>query len=197
MTSFVPLRAFVLSVCLLADALSYGRGITPEDYLKFEFVGSPVLSPDGRQVAFTLTRINEKANRRNTTIWVVPFDGSAPPRQLTNDTVSSANPQWSPDGGTLAFTSMRGEGARPQVWVLPMPGGEAQRLTTLKNGAMSYQWSQTGDRLVVVSKSGPSDKGGRPGVTSGTTPTSAISSTIQDGSTINGRIWGCSTLGRE
>ena len=137
----------------------WARGITPEDYLKFEFAGSPVLSPDGKQVAFTLTRINERANRRNTTIWVVPADGGAPPRQLTSDTASSSNPQWSPDGATLAFTSTRGEGAKAQLWLLPMSGGEAQRLTSLKNGATGFQWAPSGDRLVVVSKSGPSDKG--------------------------------------
>ena len=152
-------RALRLSLCLLAGFASWGRGITPEDYLKFEFVGSPVLSPDGRLVAYTLTRINEKTNRRNTTIWVVPFDGSAPARQLTSDTASSSSPQWSPDGLTLAFTSTRGEGARAQLWLLPMTGGEAQRLTSLKNGAMAYQWSPAGDLLVVVGKSGPSDKG--------------------------------------
>ena len=159
MPHFVPLRAVAVSLCVLVSAAAWGRGITPEDYMKFEFVGAPSLSPDGKQVVFTLTKINERANRRNTTIWVVPFDGSAPPRQLTSDTSSSTNPQWSPDGSTLAFTSSRGEAAKSQLWLLPMAGGEPQRLTNFKNGVMTYQWSPAGDRFAVVSKSGPSDKG--------------------------------------
>ena len=59
----------------------------------------------------------------------------------------------------LVLASTRGESARAQLWLLPMAGGEAQRLTNLKNGAMAYQWSPAGDRLIVVGKSGPSDKG--------------------------------------
>jgi dipeptidyl aminopeptidase/acylaminoacyl peptidase len=152
-------RTLVPLLFLMAVCVAWARGVTPEDYLRFESVGSPVLSPDGTEVVFTLTRINEKANRRNTTIWIVPFDGTAPPRQLTNDSASSSNPQWSADGKTLAFVSTRGEGAKAQVWLLAMAGGEPRVLTSLKNGVTSYQWSPSGDRLVVVSKTGPSDKG--------------------------------------
>jgi len=152
-------RTLVLTYFLIGAAAAFGRGVTPEDYLRFEFVGSPVLSPDGKQVVFTVTRINEKANRRSTTIWSVPADGSVPPRLLTSDTASSSNPQWSPDGMTLAFVSTRGEGSKAQIWLLPMSGGEPLRLTNLKNGVSAYQWSPSGNRLVAVSKTGPSDKG--------------------------------------
>ena len=46
-------------------------------------------------------------------------------------------------------------GAR--VRMLAFAGGEAQALTHLKNGASAFQWSPDGKRLVVVSRSGPSD----------------------------------------
>ena len=38
-----------------------------------------------------------------------------------------------------------------------MAGGEAKRITNLKNGVSSFQWSPDGNRLVVVSRIGPSD----------------------------------------
>ena len=41
-----------------AASLLLARGITPEDYLHFEFVGNPAISPDGKSVAFPLTKIN-------------------------------------------------------------------------------------------------------------------------------------------
>jgi dipeptidyl aminopeptidase/acylaminoacyl peptidase len=150
-------RTLVPLLALVTLSTTWARGVTPEDYLRFEFVGAPVLSPDGSSVAFTVTKINQKANRRNTTIWMVPFDASAPPRELTFDTSSSSNPQWSPDGKSLAFVSTRGEGAKAQVWLLSMSGGEPRRVTNLKNGVSVYHWSPTGDRLVAVSRSGPSD----------------------------------------
>ncbi len=145
-----------------AASLLLARGITPEDYLHFEFVGNPAISPDGKSVAFPLTKINEKLNRRMTAIWLVPYDGSAAPRPLTAETVSSSNPQWSPDGRTLAFLSTRGEAARAQIWLLSMEGGEPRPLTESKNGVASFQWSPQGDRFAVVSRTGPSDNGKSP-----------------------------------
>lgn len=38
-----------------------------------------------------------------------------------------------------------------------MNGGEARRLTNLKNGVSAFRWSPEGSRLVVVSRIGPSD----------------------------------------
>src|SRR4030095_12740925 len=71
------------------------------------------------------------------------------------------------DGQSLAFLSSRpGEAAtggsgqeqpRAQVYVLSMSGGEAKRVTNLKNGVTNFQWSPDSNRLVVVSRTGPSD----------------------------------------
>lgn len=38
-----------------------------------------------------------------------------------------------------------------------MNGGEARRITNLKNGVSTFRWSPDGTRLVVVSRTGPSD----------------------------------------
>lgn len=158
-------RYRLVLISMFATLVFAGRGITPEDYLRFEFVGAPVLSPDGRTVVFPLTKIDEKQNRRRTSLWIVPSDGSAPPRMLTADGSNASSPAFSPDGKTLAFLSARGEGpgARPQIWLLPMAGGgEARKLTDLKNGVATFKWSPQGDRFVVTSRTGPSDFGKSP-----------------------------------
>ena len=59
------------------------RGITPEDYFAFEFLGDPRLSPDGKLVAYVLTTIDQRQNRRQSQIWLAATDGSLAPRQLT------------------------------------------------------------------------------------------------------------------
>src|SRR5208282_4532995 len=41
------------------------RGVTPEDYLSFRFAGDPHLSPDGKVVAYVVTVIDQKKNRRD------------------------------------------------------------------------------------------------------------------------------------
>jgi dipeptidyl aminopeptidase/acylaminoacyl peptidase len=140
------------------------RGITPEDYLAFKFVGDPHISPDGKVVAYVLTTIDQKKNKRESSIWVVPADGSAGPRRLSAEGFSSNSPRWSSDGKTLAILSARapdattGETPKSQIYLLSIAGGgEAIALTKLKNGVQSYQWSPEGSRIVAVSTSGPMD----------------------------------------
>jgi len=141
------------------------RGVTPEDYFAFKFLGDPHLSPDGKLVVYVLTTIDKKKNRRESSIWVVPSDGSATPRRLSAEGFSSNSPRWAPYGKTLAFLSARAtepssnEKPKSQIYLLSMAGGgEALALTKLKNGVQTYQWSPEGSRLVVVSTSGPSDE---------------------------------------
>ena len=83
------------------------RGVTPEDYYSFEFVSDPRISPDGKLVAFVVTTIEQKQNRRHSSIWMVAADGSGRPWQFTTSPQSSNSPRWSPDGKSLAFLSSR------------------------------------------------------------------------------------------
>jgi dipeptidyl aminopeptidase/acylaminoacyl peptidase len=154
--------------CLLAfgTALQAAdrRGITPEDYFSFQFISDAHLSPDAKLVAYVVTTIDQKKNRRDSAIWLLPVDGSAVPRRLSAEGFSSNAPRWSPDGKTLAFLSTRSsesaasDAPKSQVYLLPVTaGGEALPLTKLKNGVQSFQWSPDSTRLVCVAPSGPSD----------------------------------------
>jgi dipeptidyl aminopeptidase/acylaminoacyl peptidase len=164
--------AVLACLCLTASntRAQARRGITPEDYFAFEFVSDPNLSPDGKYVAYVVTKIDRAQNRRNSSIWMVTTDGSRGPWQFTTSPQSSNSSRWSPDGKSLAFLSSRpaesgtsqgtappAEQPRNQVYLLPMNGGEARRITNLKNGVSLFRWSPDGTRFVVVSRLGPSD----------------------------------------
>jgi dipeptidyl aminopeptidase/acylaminoacyl peptidase len=155
------LGALVLAALPLAAQTT--RPATSDDYFNFKFVGDPELSPDGKLLAYTVTRIDRAANRRMTAIWLAPVDGSAPPRQLTASHLSSSAPRWRPDGRVLAFTGARpvpGDDAagRPQFYLLDLTGGEPRRLTSLPNGAIGCEWSPDGSRVLCLSRTGPSDR---------------------------------------
>ncbi len=127
------------------------RLMTPEDLLCFVFVGDPVISPDGSQVAFVRKHIGEK-NNYVTTIWRASADGKGAPQPLTTDggtgKAKDRSPRWSPDGSRLAFVREVEKG-RSQIAVLDLEaGGEARILTDLPEGAIGdVRWSPAGDRL--------------------------------------------------
>jgi dipeptidyl aminopeptidase/acylaminoacyl peptidase len=169
MTKHIRLVAAIALLAFAARALAQTRGVTAEDYYGFETLGDPHFSPDGATIAFVVTTIDQKQNRRRSEIWSVPADGSHEPIALTTAPQSSNNPRWSPDGKAIAFLSARpmpgdaaSDTARTQIWLLPLGGGEPQRVTSLLNGVSSFQWSPDGTRMVVVSRSGPSDAGKSP-----------------------------------
>lgn len=156
--------ACLVLALLVTSTFAQQRGITPEDYFAFEFLSDPHLSPDGKLVAYVVTKVDRAQNRRSSAIWMVAADGSRAPWQFTTNPQSASSPRWSPDGRSLAFISARPsadagpqEQPRPQVYVLSLDGGEARRVTNLKNGVSLFQWSPDGSRLVVVSRLGPSD----------------------------------------
>ena len=162
--SAVMATSFLLNWQAPASRAQSKRGITPEDYFSFKFISDPHLSPDGKLVAYVLTTIDQKKNRRESSIWLVAADGSAAPRRLSAENFSSNAPRWSPDGKTLAFLSARAsdgsstETPKAQIHLLSMTGGgEGLPLTRLKNAVQSYQWSPDGTRIVLVSASGPLD----------------------------------------
>src|SRR5678816_2349586 len=86
--------------------------ITPEDVLTIREVRELQISPDGKQVAFT---VREPADpkvpraRRTSNIWIVGTDGRESAHPLIPNLKNGASPRWSPDGQWLAFLSDRGE----------------------------------------------------------------------------------------
>lgn len=112
-------------------------------------VGSPVISPDGSTVAYTVreTLMEDEDSSFLTHIWVATTDGSMN-RQFTRGDDSASNPQFSPDGKYLAFTSSR-DGDN-QVYKMYLSGGEAQKITSAENGVSSFKWSPDGERIAYT-----------------------------------------------
>jgi dipeptidyl aminopeptidase/acylaminoacyl peptidase len=160
------LLVFVLTLGVAQDAAAQHRPIAVDDQFRLQDVGSPEISPDGEWIVYTVSATDVAADRRNSDLWKVKWDGSER-TQLTFSTENETAPRWSPDGKYISFLSSRPGPARGnQVWLLDRTGGEARQLTQFKGGVTSYEWSPDGKRLALVRRHGdesPESTDDRPG----------------------------------
>src|SRR4051812_36230248 len=85
--------------------------IALEQYLDWEEVQAPQLSPDGTQIVYTRRWVDKMNDRWESSVWVSNTDGSRA-RQL----VQGSDVKWSPDGKRIAYIA-RGEPAGQQIFV--------------------------------------------------------------------------------
>jgi dipeptidyl aminopeptidase/acylaminoacyl peptidase len=117
------------------------RPMTAEDLLRIQFVGDPQMSPDGSRILFSKKHIGEK-NKYITNLFTVDLNGFV--AQWTQGDSGAGHGRWSPDGQSIAFISGR-EGKQPQIFLLPVGGGEARKLTDLPEGSIAgFRWSPDG-----------------------------------------------------
>ena len=128
------------------------RTLTLDDIFAIERVTDARISPDGSRVAFVVTREYTEGEHSvpASSIWIVPFDGSAPARQFTASPHADSRPRWSPDGKALAFLSDREKADTSQVYIMPLSGGEARKLTDAKAGVSEFAWSLDGARIAYL-----------------------------------------------
>src|SRR5262245_57423570 len=96
-----------IALLVAGSVLAQTRGVTPEDYFAFESLSDPHFSPDGSVIAYVVTTVDQKQNRRHSAIWTVDANGPHQPVQMTTALQSSNGPRWSPDGKAIAFLSAR------------------------------------------------------------------------------------------
>jgi dipeptidyl aminopeptidase/acylaminoacyl peptidase len=122
-------------------------GPSIDDVINLKRVGSPAISPNGQQVAYTIRETNWDENAYETEIWIGDaVTGKS--RQLTNAKKSSSQPSFSPDGAWIGFISDR-DGKR-QVYRIAPAGGEAERLTSTEEGVNNFAWSRGGKEIAFT-----------------------------------------------
>ena len=84
----------------------------------------PQWSPDGTRLAFVSNRTGKEYDEnRNTDVWVISAEGG-PLTKISDHDESDNSPRWSPDGKTIAFTSVKlHDRDHPKIWLAPATGG--------------------------------------------------------------------------
>ena len=101
-------------------------------------VGSPMISPDGKTIAYT--HIGE--------IRLVQTDG-------TNDRTMAkgSQPAWSPDGRSIAYISSEVHGR--QVWVATATGESQNRLTATDEYIDRFEWAPDSQSIAFLARPRP------------------------------------------
>lgn len=153
-----PLLTFSLvlsaGAALANTAATTPAPLTVETMWALERLAPPALSPDGRHAVVPVTRFDVKDDRSFTDLWLVATDGSEQ-RPLTTHIANDNNPVFSPDGRWLAFIAQRDEDKAPQLYLLPMAGGEARRLTNVPTGVAVPKWFGDSKRIAFVTRVWP------------------------------------------
>jgi dipeptidyl aminopeptidase/acylaminoacyl peptidase len=120
----------------VCGCIPLASAVSPRQLVEVVDIGPPVVSPDGRLVAFRTEQASVERNTYDTAWYVQPFDGSAPARRVADggiplrDAAGTAVPMpatWSPDGRWIYYRAL--VGGRIDVWRAEADGSGAQPLT--------------------------------------------------------------------
>jgi dipeptidyl aminopeptidase/acylaminoacyl peptidase len=143
------LRCSVAVVCLALPMVVLAQGapavakhVTLETLTSTVRLGDPQISPDGKSVVVVVSRANLKEDRTDAELVLVDVATKAQ-RVLTQGKMGVGFPRWSPGGERLAFIAADAE-KKPEIFVLPMAGGDSVQLTHAEGGVQQFAWAPDG-----------------------------------------------------
>jgi dipeptidyl aminopeptidase/acylaminoacyl peptidase len=124
---------YVLSVlfCVSVGGYAQKKAFTIADLYKIHNVGAPVISPDGKYIAFTLTGYNLPKGKSMIDIYVMDTDGGNL-KQITKNGKGNENPLWTSDSKGLYYVSAVSE--TPQLYLYSFSNKQSRKITNFSMG---------------------------------------------------------------
>jgi dipeptidyl aminopeptidase/acylaminoacyl peptidase len=136
------------------------RPIQLDDLPKISSVSDPQISPDGKSIAFVVSRVNLEQDRSDRQLVLIDIATGAQ-HVLTYDRKGVGSPRWSPTGDRLAFEAVDTtmvKDPKLQLFILPLTGGEAKKITDTPEGVEQFAWRPNGQDIAYVTADEPENK---------------------------------------
>ena len=142
------LAASIATITLAITSVSLADNdahLTVADFLEFEQVNDPQISPDGSQVIYTRRWVDQQKDLWASSLWIMDADGSR--HRFLRD---GSNARWSPSGDRILFIA-NGDNDKPQIFVRWMNDeGAVSQVTRVDITPSSPEWSPDGSRIAFV-----------------------------------------------
>lgn len=143
--------AFALILGLTPLAALAGRPLEPADWYRFRAVSDLQIAPDGRAVAYLVTRYDRASDQSLRELWLADWDGRHAAARAHG--LSASEPRFSPDG-RLSYLAARAQDAPAQLWLLGRHGEKPRQLSHVSDEIDSYAWAPDGRHVVLVMRAG-------------------------------------------
>lgn len=141
--------------CLLAWSSAGAAAVFRlDDLQKIVALSDPQISPNGKDIALTVSTPDWKTDKYRIEIDLVDV-ASGTRRTLVRNRENLSSPRWSPDGTRLAFLAEDTKTGAVQIFVMPMNGGDAACVTSSKQGVDDYSWSPDGKSIAFITQDPP------------------------------------------
>ena len=145
-----------LAIAVLLVSISIVRAekrlLQPLDLLQLETLAASAVSPDGKWLVYAKSQLDWKKGRRTSNLFLVPITGGES-RQMTYGLEhDESDLDWTADSSAFFYLSNR-DGAKKQIYRMPVDGGEAIKLTDEKDDVRDFEPSRDGKWLVY--RTGP------------------------------------------
>jgi dipeptidyl aminopeptidase/acylaminoacyl peptidase len=133
----------ILTFLCISVPLTAAVPLTVERYLSWEGVSDPQISPDGKHVVYTHSRVNAQDDRVDELLWLMDSNG-----EKARPLVKGSQATWSPDGSRIAYVSEDPSGgSKICVLRLDVQPSMATRITQSDSTIKDIRWSPDGKWL--------------------------------------------------
>ncbi|MDP4197605.1 MAG: prolyl oligopeptidase family serine peptidase, partial [Bacteroidota bacterium] len=145
-TRLILIFSLLLTVsCIYAQK----KAFTLADLYRIKTVGGPILSPDGKTFAYTVTTSNLEKGKTNSDIYLMNVDGSGI-KALVNSDAQEDNPLWDKEGKGIYYISTKT--GTSQLFYIKTDGSGEKQITDFYSGVSDPVLSPDGKTIAFTSQ---------------------------------------------